>query len=158
MKVKGLSVGWIALGWLVGLGTLGLIVSFDPPRLQAQNKAPGEAWTCSLDNLGATLTLCHDRAEVGQRLWITDIIARSTTSTAGLMLLQYGTGTNCGTNTLSLLPSSASAVRLAYPATTSPPLVIRLATPIAPPTGKDLCVLATGTNTASLQIIGYVAP
>lgn len=116
-------------------------------------------WACSLDNVGATLTLCKrapTSSTTSKQLWVTDIVATSTTSTAGQFILRYGTGTNCGTGTASLFPSAASAVRFGYPANTSAPTVITLATPLVVPAGKDLCVLAVSTNTITVQIHGTI--
>lgn len=135
-----------------------LLILLLPVSIAADSGTP---WTCSLDNVGATLTLCQKAptsATNGKRLYITDIIAQSTTATAGQMILKSGTKTStaCDTGTASVLPSAASAVRLAYPANTAAPTVISFTVPLAVSGGKDLCVLAVGTNTISIQIIGVI--
>jgi hypothetical protein len=119
---------------------------------------PGIPWTCSVDNIGATLTLCKDGVPPGYKLYITDLVAQSTTATAGQMLLRYGTGTNCGTGTTSVLPSGATAARLAYAGSGSAPTHLRLATPLSVPAAKDLCIIGTATNTVTAQIIGEIRP
>ena len=129
-----------------------------PEAVQAQNALPGPPWTCSLDDIGATLTKCKDKAVDGQRLYITDITITSTTATAGLFLLRTGTGTNCGTGTLSLFPSAATVPRIGYPGNASAPTTIRFVTPLKPPAETDLCLIGSATNTATFQISGYVAP
>jgi hypothetical protein len=118
---------------------------------------PGVPWSCSVDNIGATLTVCKYHPDPSKRLYITDIVASSTTATGGQMLLEYGTGTNCGTGTTALFPSAASAVRFGYPGNASAPAMLRFQTPVIVPYGKDLCVLAVNTNTISLHVVGYIS-
>jgi hypothetical protein len=132
-------------------------------RTEAQPSIAGHqqgttGWSCSLDDIGATLTLCHRAAEEGSTLYITDLVGQSTTGTAGQFILRTGTGSNCGTGTASLLPSAATAARIAYPANTGTPVVLRFGTPIRVPHGKDLCLLGIATQTFSGQIWGYVGP
>jgi len=132
------------------------------PEIKAQTS--GLQFTCSADNIAATLTKltnCDDAdlpAQPGMRRYITDVVAQSTTTTAGQWILRYGTGTNCGTGTTSLLPSAATVVRLAAPANTAAPTIIPLRTPVIVPSGQDLCVLGVATNTVTIQVNGYVAP
>lgn len=133
--------------------------------VQAQAAYPGIAFTCSADDIGATLTRL--KASGGgeclgpvdnQRRYVTDVVAQSTTTTSGQWILRFGTGTNCGTGTVSLLPSSATAARIAAPANTAAPTVMSFKTPLIVPTGKDICVLGVATNTTTIQVNGYVAP
>jgi hypothetical protein len=125
-------------------------------------QSPGRSfeWTCSLDNIGATLTECQRAPEPGMRLYLTDVVINSTTATAGQFLLRTGTGSNCGTGTASLLPSSASVVRLGYPgnATAGGPAVLAFETPLAAPSATALCILCVATNTCTVQMAGYLAP
>lgn len=132
---------------------------------KAQGAYPGIAFTCSADNIGATLTRlkaggggeCLGPLD-GNRRYVTDVVAQSTTTTVGGFILRYGTGTNCGTGTVSLFPSAATAARWASPPNTAAPTVISFRTPLIIPTGKDLCVLGLATNTTTMQVNGYVAP
>jgi hypothetical protein len=126
-------------------------VSQDIP-VQAQTLGP--LWSCSLDNIGATLTLCS-KAQGTKMLYITDIVAQSTTSTAGLMLLETGTGTDCGTGTAALYPSAAAVARLVYTANTAAPTALHFQSPIAVRAGLDLCVIGTATNTVTIQMQGF---
>jgi hypothetical protein len=121
---------------------------------------PRAIWTCSLDDIAATLTRCKDNPDPQYAMYITDIVAQSTTTTGGTFLIRYGdNGTaNCGANTVSVLPSAATAARLSAPANTSPATIIQLLTPLRVPPGKDLCVLGVATNTFTGQINGYFAP
>lgn len=125
---------------------------------QALSGAKREIWTCSLDNIAATLTRCKDNPDSQKALFITDIITQSTTTTGGQFGLQYGNnGTaNCGASATALFPSSTTTARLASPANTSPAGVIQLLTPIRVPPGKDLCLLGVATNTTTAQINGYI--
>lgn len=127
------------------------------PTVQAQ-AGIGPSWTCSLDDIGATLTRCIAAPEPGMSRYITDIVVQSTTTTGGQWILQTGTGSNCATTKVSLLPSAASVVRFGAPANTSAPGVIQFKTPVQVPDGKDLCLLGKATDTTTIQISGYVAP
>ena len=128
--------------------------------VQAQSSIPGPQFTCAADDIGATLTRLTrcEAPEPGLRRYVTDIVVQSTTTTSGLWILRYGTGTNCGTGTTSLLPSAATVARLAAPANTIVPTVMHFNTPLIVPNGKDLCVLGVATNTTSIEVVGYVAP
>ena len=136
-----------------------------PAPVQAQSY-PGVQFTCSADDIGATLTIltgCRS-TEPMMRRYITSVVAQSTTTTSGQFILRYGNAVNvggtanCGTGTPSLLPSAATAARIASPANTAAPTVLLFSTPIILPPDKDLCVLGVGTNTTTIQVTGYVAP
>jgi len=125
--------------------------------VNAQSSPSGEAWTCSVDNIGATLTLCK-ASKNNYRLYITDVLVQSTTATGAGFLLRYGTGSACGTGTVSLLPSGAAVPRIGYPAATSAPTKLSFVTPISAPKDTDLCIICTVTNTCTAQLSGYAAP
>lgn len=114
---------------------------------------------CSLDNIGATLTQCQAAPGAGVRLYITDIVANSTTATAGQMLLRTGTGANCVTSTASILPAAATVVRIPYPANNSPngPTRISFMTPLQAPVNAALCAIGIATNTLSITITGFIS-
>lgn len=150
------------------LATVALAVLSVGSNTHAQ--VAGEPWTCSLDDVGATLTECI--AAPGsrvlstldqQKLLVSDIVAQSTTTTGGLLLVRYGTAANCGTGTQSLLPSAATVPRLFYGASTAAPLVLHFDPPLVVPAAAHqaahprLCVIATATNTVSLQISGMLS-
>jgi hypothetical protein len=142
---------------VAGMAWMALAVALKPAR--AQNIA-GLQFTCAADDIGATLTRLTGciAPEPGMRRYVTDIVAQSTTTTSGQFILRFGTGTNCGTGTTSLLPSAATAARIASPANTAAPTVISFRSPLVVPSGKDLCVLGVATNTTTIQVSGYVAP
>ncbi len=140
----------LVAGWMLAESLLG--------QARAQTLPIGPIWSCSLDNVGATLTKCQTADVGGKRLYITDIIAQSTTATGGQFILRTGTGTDCGTGTASLLPSGATAARLGYAGNASSPTHLRFGTPVVTASAKDLCVLAVATNTISIQITGYLYP
>lgn len=127
------------------------------PRVEAQG-GQGIPFTCSADNIAATLTLLTGckAPEPGMTYYVTDVIAQSTTTTAGQFILRTGSGTNCGTTTASLFPSAATVVRFASPANTAAPTVVSFRTPLRVPEGKDICVLGVATNTTTVQVVGYV--
>jgi hypothetical protein len=122
-------------------------------RVDHQNR-----FACSLDNIAATLTECQAAPSAGLSIYITDVIAQSTTTTAGNFLLRQGTGTNCGTGTGSVFPSSATVIRFAAPASTVAPFVVSLKTPIKLTAANALCLLGVATNTVTAQITGFIAP
>ena len=137
------------------LAVLLSVVTLPTPVAEAQ--ITGENWTCSVDDVGATLTRCKVAAP-GYRLFLTGVSIVSTTATAGQYLIRYGTGTNCGTGTTSLLPSAASVVRFGYVANTlgTSPLTLSPGVPAAKST--DICILCVATNTCTVQMTGYAAP
>lgn len=126
------------------------------PKAEAQNfgNLGGPGWACSLDNIAATLTRCAQNPDNSLYMMVTDIVAQSTTATAGQMLIEYGTGANCGTGTVALFPSSAAVVRFAYPPNTASPTIYQFLTPLKVPKGNDLCVLAVATNTLTIHMGG----
>jgi hypothetical protein len=115
---------------------------------------------CGADNIAATLTQLTGCGApgVGLSIYVTDIVAQSTTTTGGLFILRYGTATNCGTGTTSLIPSAATVARLAAPANTVAPLSINFTTPLKVPANNLLCVLGVATNTTTITISGFIAP
>jgi len=141
------------------LAVLALVASTYQPN-SAQAQALGgqkrELWSCSVDNIGATLTLCKGNPDFQRALFITDIVTQSTTTTGGTFGLQYGTGSNCGTGATAVFPSSTTTARFSSPASTSPAGIIQLLSPVRVPQGKDLCLLGVGTNTTTAQIQGYI--
>lgn len=130
------------------------------PVAHAQQANPGPEFVCRADDIAATLTRLTGCAapEPGMRRYITSIVAQSTTSTSGQWILRFGTGTNCGTGTTSLLPAAATAVRLAAPAFTAAPTVIPFPKPLVVPSGQDVCLLGIATNTTTMDVYGYIAP
>jgi hypothetical protein len=145
----------LALG--IVLACIGFVFQSGSATIHAAT-SPGIPWTCSVDDLGATLTLCKDGVPPGYKLYITDLVAQSTTSTGGLMLLRYGTGTNCGTGTTSVLPSAATVPRINYSSNALPPTHLTFTVPVSVPAQKDLCIIGTATNTLSAQIMGEIRP
>lgn len=154
--------------FLAALAALLTAAWFSPPLLppaSAQQTSTPDQFSCSADNIGATLTLlsaspsgnCTATTD-GTTRYVTDIIAQSTTATGGQWILRTGTGTNCGTGTASLFPSAATAARFSAAANGAAPASISLRTPLRLPEGKDLCVLGVGTNTTTIQVLGYVGP
>lgn len=115
-------------------------------------------WSCGLDAVGATLTQCQAAPAAGLKLYITDIVAQSTTATGGQMLIRFGTGTNCATGLTSLFPSAATVARIGYPGNASAPTVIQFLTPIPAAAANAICVIGVATNTLSIQINGFTAP
>lgn len=140
----------------IGLALACLVLA---PVAAAQPPTPNRGtWTCALDNIGNTLTECEAAAPAGLRYYLTDVVAQSTTGTAGQFLIRTGTGTNCATGTASLFPDAATAVRLAHPANTVPPTVITLSVGIPAPVASAICVLGVATNTVTIILSGYINP
>jgi len=154
MTTRRQAISAIVLAALVGLATF-MITSRS--TVQGQNTRY-ETWTCAVDALGATLTLCEPNKGPDMSLYITDIVASSTTTTPAQFLLRSGTGTNCATGTVSVFPESSTVVRIPYMGNTTHPTRLNFQTPPIVPKGKDLCVICTGTNLCVMQIFGTVAP
>ncbi len=126
--------------------------------VKAQPMLRGEAWSCSLDDIGSTLTLCEQALEPGiGHKYITDVIAQSTGLASVTFSLKTGTGANCGTGTEILLLKSAVGNRLAVTANLLP-TDISLKTPIQIPRDQDLCVLGGTQTSVVVQIQGIVGP
>lgn len=148
-------------GALVAAGVLFLLQTSG----ETQSRAIGTGWTCSLDDLADSPTLCISAPEPGMRRYITDIIAQSTKTTGGVLQLVHnksvatGGSADCGgAVTSAIFPAGIEVGRFAAAANTLAPMTVRLRTPIVVPTGRDLCAYGDPTNTASLQLIGYVGP
>jgi hypothetical protein len=122
--------------------------------------APGarlDAFTCSLDNIATTRTQCQAAPAAGKAIFITDVVAMSTTATAGQFALAFGTGSNCGTGTGNVLPSSTATARIPAAANNGAgPTVINFGSPLKVPTDQALCVLGVATNTVTIQISGFI--
>jgi len=118
-------------------------------------------WQCNLGGIGTTLTECRAAPGAGLRLYITDIVAISTTTTSGLFTLRFGTGTNCATAPGNVFFASAAATIPNAPnnAVGGPnTATMSFLTPIAITANNAVCVLGVATNTTNIQIGGYTAP
>lgn len=115
-------------------------------------------WTCGLNALAATLTQCQAAPGANLSLYVTDIIAGTTTTTSGTFGVQTGTGTNCGTGTAALFPVSGTANRFNAPPTTATLLGLHFQTPLKVPANSAVCVIGVATNTINVQLIGFTAP
>lgn len=124
---------------------------------QSLTSAPRSTFTCGLNALAATLTQCQAAPAAG-RIYITDIVVQTTTTTSGTYAIQTGTGTNCATGTAALFPVSGTANRWNAPVTTSAASNFSFLTPLQAPTAAAVCVIGVATNTISVQISGWIGP
>jgi hypothetical protein len=115
-------------------------------------------WTCTLANLANTLTQCVAPPAAGLRHYITDITVQTTTATSGQYAIQTGTGSNCGTSTAPLFPSSSTSDRWNAPTNASASDTKNFTSPLKPTTLHAICVIGTATNTITIQLQGYDAP
>lgn len=116
-------------------------------------------WTCALDNIAGTLTQCQAAPAAGQRLWLTSVVAISTTGTAATFAIRQGTGANCGTSTAGLLPGATTSRTYILPANTGNP--IQMFFPevgIGAIAANAICVIGAATNTLNITLSGYTAP
>jgi hypothetical protein len=134
---------------------------------RAQNRAPGPPWTCSLDALEDVPTLCKEGSGSGLRLYVTDVIAQSTTTTAGLFNLLASPKTAAGSadciaggDPPTLFPAglTGGTTRFAAPASTAKPLMRMFPKPLIVPSGSDLCAVGDPSNPVTVQLVGYLAP
>lgn len=170
LKSRLYFIGLIVCVWAVTLMAVMVGIRTAPVMAQPTTQMGGRYWTAGVDGVGATLTkltLAPNSASPDpytERIYITDLVAQSTTGTGGQFILRYGKATeldgtaNCGTDTVSLLPSAATAVRLNYPLFSGISNQMTFRTPLVVPVGKDLCVLGVATQLIVLQLIGEVRP
>ena len=133
-----------------------LLVAAVNAQMYIRSGQLSQSWTCSLAGLVATLTECQ-ALTAGNRHYITDIIVQTTTGTTGTYAIQSGTGTNCGTATTALYPSSDAGDRFNAPINTQPTAVVSLTTPIVPTVGHAICVIGVAVNTIDIQLFGFTA-
>jgi hypothetical protein len=120
------------------------------------------SWTCNLQALAATLTQCQAAPAASYSLYVTAIIATTTTGTAGTFAIRYGTGTNCATGTTGVWPQPGGASpsrTTTAPISTAAPMVINLG-PVGwkVPAANAVCVIGTATNTIDISLSGFIAP
>ena len=139
------------------LAILAMVALVTMAQTVPQSVISGNSFECALDAVDNNTTQCQAAPASGEALYIKRLDAQSTTTTPGLFLIGYGTGTNCGTGTTVLFPSRSSVVRYQYPASTSPMLHLTFDPPLRVPKEKALCVLAVATNTMTVHIGGYIA-
>jgi hypothetical protein len=119
-----------------------------------------QRFAASVADIGATLTEIQ-AAVTGQAIYVTDVILQSSTATAGTFALRSGTGTNCATNPIGVMPQPGVAtptLTLGYPGNASAPLQIALSMPFRLPAGTALCIIGTATNLARGQVHGFKSP
>ena len=114
------------------------------------------SFTCGLAGQGASLATCIAGVS-GKSFYITDIVAGSSTGTAGTWALQSGTDANCATTTTTVFPAApgTTSSRFASMPNTSPPAVIHFTTPIKVTASHYLCAIGVGTNTLNVNVNGY---
>lgn len=114
-------------------------------------------FTCQLNAVGTSLTECQ-ALTTGKRISVQQIIVNSTTTTGAGFSLQYGTGTNCGSGTGALFPSTNTIHRFSYSPSTSGPTIINFLIPLMVPVSNALCVVTSSvTNTAQIYIAGDIS-
>ncbi len=148
-------IRWVLPVTALSLAALMLMQAMPKAEAQVSLTQRRETWTCSLDNLAASLTLCIANPDNRRAMFLTDVVAQSTTSTGGQFLIRYGTGTNCATGTTSLLPSLATAARLSAAGNGVAATSIQLLSALRVPPGNDICILGVATNTFTGQLNGY---
>lgn len=115
-------------------------------------------FSCSLNAIAASLTQCQAAPGAGLKLYITSLHVQSTTTTSGTYAVQTGTGTNCGTGTAPLFPSSSTSNRFNAPPTTAGMADLTFPVPLSAAANTAICLVGVATNTISAQITGYIAP
>lgn len=138
---------------------------------RAASTVDGTRWTCSLDDKADTPSLCISAPGSGLRLYVTDVVAQNTTSTAGFFQLYHGRsvatgGTpDCGGDSAlatNMLPSgtigTTPPTRFVAAGNTVEPTFITFGTPLIVPKDRDFCVEGDPNNTFTIQVSGFVAP
>jgi hypothetical protein len=152
-----------ALAYLAGVALMAVIIGLisGPVQRTVEAQPTGQRWECSLDAF-STLARCASAPSDGTTIYITDIIGQSNGLLGGVWSLQAGTGVNCATGTVAVLPSSAATNRFWFPCSGAAggelcqTIPISLRTPIRVPKDKDLCAAAAVAST--IQLYGYLAP
>jgi hypothetical protein len=117
------------------------------------------SWSCAQDNIAATLTQCQAAPSAGYSLYVTSIVAISTTATAATFALRQGTGSNCVTGTAGVLPGASTARTYVLPANTAAPIVLNMGpVGVKLTAASALCVIGAATNTLNITVSGYTAP
>lgn len=109
-------------------------------------------FNCNISTTATTSTSITGCSAPGAGLsrYITDITFYGSASTVTTgAILQYGTGTNCGTGT-------TIVYRCGHPSASQCQSFQR--TPIVTAANTDLCLLSAETGTKNVSIQGYVAP
>ncbi len=163
LTLRGIFAGMVLLSALMLLAVLVM----PGQQLHAQGYLKGRPWTCSVDAVGTAVKEClpalgsaNLSSQDQDRLYVTDIVATSTTATGGEMVLQYGTGADCVTTAVNFFPASGTAgvVRYGYSGNAVAPVPISFQTPLAIPATKRVCVIGIATQLLTIQINGYLAP
>ncbi len=111
---------------------------------------------CGLTAVGATLTLCQSAPASGFSIYVTDITA-CTLNQAATWKLEYS-GNSC-TSGSQLFPNSSATYTAPNCASSTVQLThISFNTPLKLPAANALCVLGAATNTATIDIGGFIAP
>jgi hypothetical protein len=114
---------------------------------------------CTGDGITTTATVltgCSAPA-AGLAIYVTDIFAVSTSTTAGAVQLLAGTGANCSVGTAPILPPG-SGRHVGVATSDDPhPVLLTFKTPIRLPTAAALCALA-GTQAITVLVSGFIAP
>ncbi len=156
----------------VGILTQGAVTTANPSYTNAQTSplslAPDgtlrvdnhpNRWTCALDNIAASLTQCQAAPAAGLKLWVTSVIAVSTTSTAATFAIRVGTGSNCGTGTAGLLPGASTSRTYVLPANTAAAFQLSSVSGFGTASAAQaICAIGAATNTLNIVISGYTAP
>lgn len=132
--------------------TVGFTPSFTSPS------AGSAQWSCYQTAIGTTQTQCQAAAAAGLRLYVTGLVAQSTTSTGGAFTVNYGTGSNCATGNTGLLNPGQTTVGFTMAPTSASPTVMTFNPPLAPAQATAVCVLGVVTNTLNITLYGYTAP
>lgn len=140
-------------GWIVALILLASVVG---PTSHAQ-PARGDAVSCVVAvSTATTITAVGGScaARPGLRLWVTDIsfsASASGVAADSFNTLKYGTGTTCGTGTTVFWGAFT-------PAAAQDLAIQSFATPIALPTGVDVCWINSTAGSKFLVITGFYTP
>lgn len=130
---------------------------------EAQAEVTPVPFTCNLDNIAATLTICQVAPGDGLTLYVTGVHAASTTGTTGTMAIRSATAlakggaANCATATTGVLPAGVTRT-VSLPINTAAPFQWSFPSGVRITPGHDLCVIGAATNTTTISISGFIAP
>jgi hypothetical protein len=109
-------------------------------RLRANCNNPGAALTTTVVSLTGTTATQIIALAANKSIFVCSMILGNGAGTTPTFSLQYGTGSNCATGTVTPIPATV------IPAGTAAPLIFNAPNMIVTPTGQALCYILTGTT------------
>lgn len=112
------------------------------------------SFQCNVNAATATAQ-CQAAPGASLSLYVTDVLLSNNSTTASVLSIVYGTGTNCGTGKTQVTPLMGTGSNATNVGTL--PLVA-LHTPFKVPANNAVCCATAGTTSFGCLVLGYTAP